>query len=78
MAHVEVNEVRVFATTQGADWWVLFRQAHQSTGRIQTITASITGDLCSVACDTAADAESLAAYMVDQGLPESSIKVRAA
>jgi hypothetical protein len=31
---VEVNEVMVFATGRGSDWWAWFLMAHRNTGRI--------------------------------------------
>lgn len=75
-AAVEVNECRVFATQMGVDWWLLFRHAHTNSGRITTITPSPAGELCSIACDSAEDAQWLADQMLAHGLPKSAVKIR--
>jgi hypothetical protein len=75
---VEVNEVAVFATGRGADWWAWFLMAHRNTGRITEVAVCIAGAICHVACDSREHAESLAKAMVDEhGLPKSAVKARA-
>jgi hypothetical protein len=75
-ASVEVNECRVFATQRAADWWALYQYLHRD--RIDVITPSIAGSLCTVKCDDRDHAEWLAKHMVDQGVPASAVQVRAA
>ena len=75
---VEVNEVKVFATGRGSDWWAWFLMAHRNTGRITEVAVSLGGAICHVACDSLADAQWLATSMVEQhGLPKSAVKARA-
>lgn len=75
-AAVEVNEARVWATGQGADWWAHFRIRHEKT-RITLIRSSIGGELVSVACDDLDDAQWLARHMIEHaGLPKTAVKVR--
>ncbi len=74
---VEVNEVTVFATGRGADWWATFLLAHRSTDRITEADGSLGGAICHVACDSNDDAEWLARSMVEQhGPAEVGVKVR--
>jgi hypothetical protein len=74
---VEVNEVKVFASGRGSDWWVLFLIAHRNTGRITEVTVGLAGAICHVACDSREDAQWLATAMVEEhGLPKAAVKVR--
>ena len=74
---VEVNEVQVFATGRGADWWTTFLLAYRTTSRITIVDICLGGAICHVACDSRDDAVWLAATMVDEhGLPKSAVKVR--
>ena len=57
---VEVNEVKVFATGRGSDWWAWFLMAHRNTGRITEVAVSLGGAICHVACDSREDAQWLA------------------
>lgn len=75
-AAVEVNECRVFATTMAAEWWALYQHLHRD--RITIVTPSLAGSLCTVACDDREHAEWLAAHMVEQGVPRTAVRVRAA
>ena len=63
---VEVNEVVVFATGRGADWWAWFLMAHRTTGRITEVAVCLGGAICHVACDSREHATWLATSMVDQ------------
>jgi hypothetical protein len=75
---VEVNEIRVFATRRGADWWAWFLLAYRSTDRITVVAVSLGGAICHVACDSRDHAVWLATSMVDQhGLPKSAVRARA-
>jgi hypothetical protein len=73
---VEVNEVMVFATGRGADWWTTFRLGHRGTNRITEVTVTIAGARCQVECDSRAHATVLAATMVEHGLPHRAVKAR--
>ncbi len=74
---VEVNEVKVFATGRGADWWTTFLlAAHRTTNRVTEVIVTLGGALCHVACDSRDEATWLAATMVEHGLPRSAVKVR--
>ncbi|MGI5185471.1 hypothetical protein ACQEVZ_55435 [Dactylosporangium sp. CA-152071] len=74
---VEVNEVLVFATRRGSDWWVWFLIAHRNTGRITDVAVSLGGAICHVACDSREDAQWLATAMVEEhGLPKAAVKAR--
>lgn len=75
-AAVEVNECRVYATSQGGDWWTWFTFAHKNNGRITVLKPSLVGALCSVACDDAEHAKWLADHMVENGVPKSAVRVR--
>jgi len=46
---VEVNEVMVFATGRGLDWWTSFRLAHRTT----EVTVTLGGAVCHVASTAA-------------------------
>ncbi len=74
---IEVNEAKVFATTQGTEWWAAFRQRFDAT-RITDVTVSLGGNLCHVVADSRGDADWLAEHMVDMGMPESAVRVRRA
>lgn len=71
-AVVEVNEVAIFATRMGSDWWVLFRSRQEN--RIDVVKGSI-GDLVHVRCDDREHADWLANHMLAQGIPKSAIKI---
>jgi hypothetical protein len=74
---VEVNEVTVFATGRGADWWAWFLIAHRNTGRTTEVAVCIAGATCHVACDSREHAQWLATSVVDEhGLPKSAVKAR--
>ncbi|WP_328344915.1 hypothetical protein [Micromonospora sp. NBC_00421] len=77
---VEVNEGVVEASRQGVDWWIAFRVRFKGTGRIvDTKPACVIGGVCEVVCDSRADAEWLAASMVqDHGLPKTAVRVKTA
>jgi hypothetical protein len=49
---VWVNEVRINATRQGADWWFLFASRFERTPRMSCLDMCIAGALWHVACDT--------------------------
>ena len=74
MTAVRVNEVKIFATRTGAEWWTLFRMGGPSF-RFTTVMSSIAGGLVDVACDDREHAEWLMAGMVEQGIPRSALKV---
>lgn len=74
MSGVRVNEVKVFATTQGADWWAWFLLAHPAT-RFDARVVSMAGSIVDVACDDADHAEWLAAEMQRHGIPRTALQV---
>lgn len=73
---VVVNECRVFATTQGGEWWLPFLLRFEPTGRMTCLMMSIAGGLWHVACGTREDAESLAGLMASNGVPKSAVCVK--
>jgi hypothetical protein len=73
---VLVNEVRINATRQGADWWFLFASRFEGTPRMTCLGMCIAGALWHVACDTKQDAELFAAAMVERGIPKSAVAVK--
>jgi hypothetical protein len=74
---VEVNEVAVQATQMGAEWWLLYRQVHQRTGRITVLSSGFLGEQVSVACEDETHARQLVDHMTEQGgLPKSAVKAR--
>jgi hypothetical protein len=73
---VEVNEVMVFATGRGVDWWITFQLAHRSTSRITEVTVTPAGALCHVACDSSEHAAWLATTMIEHGLPSRAVRAR--
>lgn len=75
MSTVEVRETVVFASTQGADWWTAFLMRYESSGRIETIAASLGGNLVSVQCDDKEHAEWLVEHAVSNGIPRTALKV---
>lgn len=72
---VWVNECSVMATTRGAEWWVLF-SSRQPKKRMALLDVSVGGFVWHVACGSKEDAESLAAAMVEVGLPRTAVKVK--
>jgi hypothetical protein len=73
-AYVEVNECRVLgAGGEGAQWWVDF-MSHQHPTRIKYARMTVAGGMAQVACDSRADAESLAAHMVSRGLHKTAVR----
>lgn len=75
-ASVRVNECKVFATTQGADWWLAFRSFNHD--RITDVVVSIAGNISDVSCSDDDHARELAAMMVERGLPKSAVAIRRA
>ena len=73
---VAVNEVMVFATESGVDWWITFRLADRTTSRITEVTVTPAGALCHVACDSRDHATRLAATMIEHGLPSRAVRAR--
>ena len=75
---VEVNEGVVEATRQGVAWWHAFSLRFQHTDRIRYAKEPcIVGGVCEVACEDQADAEWLAAQMVDEhGLPRTAVRAK--
>jgi hypothetical protein len=65
---MEVNEVMVFATGRGVDWWTTFLLAHRHGNRITEVKVTLGGALCHVECDSREHATALAATMVEHGL----------
>lgn len=76
-AAVIVDEAQVLDVLVGGTWWTLYRAQHEPTGRIRVLTVHARGDRVCVACDTAADAEALAAMFTGRGLPETAVSVAA-
>jgi hypothetical protein len=74
-AEVVINEARVFATTRGADWWLLFRSAHVPQ-RFRDVVVSMGGNVVAVSCDNLDHAQWLATEMIAHGMPASAVKVR--
>jgi hypothetical protein len=76
---VEVKDIVILATRQGADWWFLYRRRFEDIGRITVIPGTSTpqGDHCLVACDSREDAEWLAGHMVAfGGVPRTAVRAR--
>lgn len=69
---VIVNECRVFATRDAADWWSLFR-LRGPVSRFRIVTASLGGDLVAVACDDREHADWLSSTLIENGVPKSAI-----
>lgn len=74
---VQVNEAKVSATTQGADWWFMFRRRFDAAGRIADWNLSPVGGYAAVACDDEDGARWLAGHMIGHGgLPNAAVTVR--
>ena len=73
---VEVNEVMVFATGRGVDWWTTFLLVHRTTSRISDVAVTPGGAVCHVACDSREHATWLATTMVEHWLPRTAVKAR--
>jgi hypothetical protein len=73
---VAVNEVMVFATGRGVDWWITFQLAVRTTSRITEVTVTPAGALCHGACDSRDHATSLAATMIEHRLPSRALRAR--
>jgi hypothetical protein len=73
---VRVNEVRAltYSQEQAREWWAWFR-LRMPESRFTTVSVGFPGDLVDVACDSAADAEWLAARMVEVGIPKAALTV---
>lgn len=75
-AALEVNEAKIWATNQGADWWNNWRALMEPVGRITVVTPSMGGDLARVACDSKDDATALRDVMVSTGgIHKGALKV---
>lgn len=76
MSVVRVNEARALTYSQAdaAEWWAWFRLRMPET-RFTTVTVGFPGDVVDVACDSAEDAEQLAARMVEVGIPKAAVQV---
>jgi hypothetical protein len=76
---VEVNEAKIHFTATGAGPWELFRLHQRDSGRILDVPGWVPGGtLALVACTDQADAEWLAAHLIDGGgLPRTAVRVRA-
>ena len=73
---LEVNEARIWATDQGAQWWDTWRIRMEPVGRITVLTHSLGGDLVRVACDSKPDAEWLRDHMTGfAGIHASAVKI---
>lgn len=72
---VYVNEVRIFATGLGTDWWMAFTARFEATPRMTCLSLTPSGGEWHVMCGPKDDAESLAEHMVSfGGVPQSAAK----
>lgn len=76
MSAVRVEEVRALTYSSAAtvQWWTLFRH-HGPAERFTIVRPGFPGDLVDVACDDQEHAEWLYAFLLEQGLPKSALKV---
>ena len=76
MSAVRVEEPRTltYGSRAAADWWVLFR-LRMPASRFTVVKSGFPGDIVDVACESAEDAEWLAARMVEVGVPKAALKV---
>lgn len=74
---VQVNEVAIFASQQGVDWWMWFTMAHRHGGRIALEDICLGGGVWHVECESKHDSTWLAGHMVSfGGVPQRAVKVR--
>jgi hypothetical protein len=74
---VEVNEVGIFATRIGTDWWTTFLQRFDGTGRVTWTGLCPQGGIARVACDDHEHASWLRGHMVEHGgLHRNHVKVK--
>jgi hypothetical protein len=64
---VEVNEVGIFATRIGTDWWTSFLLRYTGTDRITWTGMCPQGGIAHVACDDREHAEWLRDHMTGHG-----------
>lgn len=75
---VQVNEIRIFATCQGVEWWLMFSARFRSTARMTCLVATPAGCVWHVACDGRKDAQRLAEVMIENGVPRSAVDAKQA
>lgn len=74
---VQVNEVAILATGQGAEWWMWYMAAHRRSDRIALEDVCMGGGIHHVECETRDDATWLAGHMVSfGGVPQRAVKVQ--
>lgn len=76
---VEVNEGKVEASRQGIDFWLLYRQRFEASGKlIETVPACVIGGRVELGPYNRDDAEFMAEHMVTVGgMPKSAVRVKA-
>jgi hypothetical protein len=76
---VEVNEGVIEASRQGNDFWQLHRPRFVVSGKlVETTPACIVGGKVELGPYGKADAEFMAAHMVENGMPKSAVRVKRA
>lgn len=73
---VEVDEDKVMATYQGANWWQLHRQRFVASGKLTVVKPGFFGDLIRITAADAEEAEFMRGHMVDVGgMPRTAVRV---
>lgn len=70
---VVVDEVKIFATRQGSDWWAIY-QARQPQQRFTCLTSTLGGARWHVATDSREDAGMLIETMTANGVNPKFLK----
>jgi len=74
---IEVNELGIFSSRIGGDWWAAFLARYDGTGRIEWTDLTPQGGTATVACDDREHADWLRGHMVEHGgLHSRHLKVK--
>jgi hypothetical protein len=73
---VEVNEVGIFATGLGKDWWVENVIMRPIGGRITWLSMTPCGGIAQIPCEDREEAEFVRDHMVSHGIPVKFAKVK--
>jgi hypothetical protein len=73
---VEVNEVGIFATGLGEDWWVENVIVRPIGSRIKWLSMTPCGGVAQIPCEDREEAEFVRDHMVSHGVHAKHVKVK--
>lgn len=71
-----VNEILIYTTTLGADWWTQHRHRFDTSGQTRSLGAAPPGEIVELGPWLREDADFARNHMISNGVPKGALKIR--